>query len=177
MYSILAGAKPSRRATLTPFPSLHSGTLDVSLLWVSNSVFEVLAISGDPHLGGEDFTHNLVNLLVSQVAVLKHRKPSSATDMQQLRKAAEELKIRLSVETQANVTVSLFDEKMPIELSVTRSEFEEINDVLFARYALKLLHTLYALIVFAFFFFFSNQSSSTCHDGVARGWDLKGQCR
>lgn len=111
----------------------RSGTLDVSLLWVSNAVFEVVAISGDSHLGGEDFTHNLVNLLASQVMIKRKQRPTDLADLQQLRNAAETIKIALSNSDTARATVSLFggDE---IELDVTRSEFEEVNDVLFARY-------------------------------------------
>lgn len=113
--------------------TLHSGTLDVSLLWVSNAVFEVVAISGDSHLGGEDFTHNLVNFLASQVMIKRKQKPTDLADLQQLRNAAETIKIALSNAETARVTLSLFggDE---VELDVTRAEFEEVNDVLFARY-------------------------------------------
>jgi len=39
---------------------LGGGTFDVSLLTIDNGVFEVVATSGDTHLGGEDFDQRLV---------------------------------------------------------------------------------------------------------------------
>jgi molecular chaperone DnaK (HSP70) len=40
---------------------LGGGTFDVSLLTIDNGTFEVLAVGGDTHLGGEDFDNILVN--------------------------------------------------------------------------------------------------------------------
>merc|ERR1719236_180158 len=39
---------------------LGGGTFDVSLLTIDNGVFEVVATSGDTHLGGEDFDQRLI---------------------------------------------------------------------------------------------------------------------
>ena len=41
---------------------LGGGTFDVSLLTIDNGVFEVVATSGDTHLGGEDFDQRLLNI-------------------------------------------------------------------------------------------------------------------
>ena len=121
--------------------SVRSGTLDVSLLWVSNAVFEVVAVSGDAHLGGEDFTHNLVNTLVAKVRQQQRPEQLTLEDLQALRSAAEELKIALSDAQEARVTVPLLGGG-PVELSVSRAEFEEINDALFARYLSRLSYDL-----------------------------------
>jgi len=43
---------------------LGGGTFDVSLLTIDNGVFEVLATSGDTHLGGEDFDNRIVDFCV-----------------------------------------------------------------------------------------------------------------
>ena len=45
---------------------LGGGTFDVSLLTIDNGVFEVMATSGDTHLGGEDFDQRLAEHLVKQ---------------------------------------------------------------------------------------------------------------
>jgi len=45
---------------------LGGGTFDVSLLTIDNGVFEVLATSGDTHLGGEDFDQRITEYLVSR---------------------------------------------------------------------------------------------------------------
>lgn len=109
----------------------------MSLLWVSNAVFEVVAISGDSHLGGEDFTHNVVNLLASKVLHQRRQSVTSLADLQQLRTAAETIKIALSSADETRLSVPLFDGET-VELVVTRPEFEEINDALFARYGHRL---------------------------------------
>lgn len=38
---------------------LGGGTFDVSLMTIADGVFEVIATSGDTHLGGEDFDQKL----------------------------------------------------------------------------------------------------------------------
>ena len=43
---------------------LGGGTFDVSLLTIDNGVFEVIATSGDNHLGGEDFDQRLTEHFV-----------------------------------------------------------------------------------------------------------------
>ncbi|KAK6121039.1 hypothetical protein DH2020_045229 [Rehmannia glutinosa] len=46
---------------------LGGGTFDVSVLTIENGVFEVLATSGDTHLGGEDFDHRVMNYFVKLI--------------------------------------------------------------------------------------------------------------
>ncbi len=43
---------------------LGGGTFDVSLLTIDNGVFEVIATSGDTHLGGEDFDQKIAEYIV-----------------------------------------------------------------------------------------------------------------
>jgi len=45
---------------------LGGGTFDVSLLNIDSGFFEVIATSGDTHLGGEDFDHRLTQYLVKK---------------------------------------------------------------------------------------------------------------
>ena len=45
---------------------LGGGTFNVSLLLIDDGVFEVLATSGDTHLGGEDFDNRVIDYLVKQ---------------------------------------------------------------------------------------------------------------
>merc|ERR1712070_1068825 len=45
---------------------LGGGTFDVSILEVGDGVFEVLATSGDTHLGGDDFDEKIVQWLVKE---------------------------------------------------------------------------------------------------------------
>merc|ERR1719395_147270 len=52
---------------------LGGGTFDVSLLTIDNGVFEVIATSGDTHLGGEDFDNRMVDHFVQEFK-RKHKK-------------------------------------------------------------------------------------------------------
>ena len=49
------------------------GTLDVTLLSVDDGIFEVKATSGDTHLGGEDFDHNMMSFFIDDFKK-KHKK-------------------------------------------------------------------------------------------------------
>lgn len=52
---------------------LGGGTFDVSLLTIDQGVFEVVATSGDNHLGGEDFDQRVMDFLIK-----KHKKITGA---------------------------------------------------------------------------------------------------
>ncbi|WVZ03128.1 hypothetical protein V8G54_023934 [Vigna mungo] len=75
---------------------LGGGTFDVSILEISNGVFEVKAKNGDTFLGGEDFNNALLDFLVHEF------KKSESIDLskdrlalQRLQEAAEKVKIEL----------------------------------------------------------------------------------
>lgn len=53
---------------------LGGGTFDVSLLTIADGVFEVIATSGDTHLGGEDFDQKVTEFLLKQ---FKKKNPDS----------------------------------------------------------------------------------------------------
>jgi len=55
--------KKSKEMNVLVF-DLGGGTFDVSLLTIDDGVFEVLATSGDTHLGGEDFDQKITEYLV-----------------------------------------------------------------------------------------------------------------
>merc|ERR1711998_809055 len=56
---------------------LGGGTFDVSLLTIDNGVFEVIATSGDTHLGGEDFDNRVIQHLLK---VFKRKNGKDLTD-------------------------------------------------------------------------------------------------
>lgn len=66
---------------------LGGGTFDVSLLTIADGVFEVLATSGDTHLGGEDFDQKLTEHFLKQ---FKKKNPTS--DIKKDPKAFQKLK-------------------------------------------------------------------------------------
>jgi heat shock protein 5 len=46
---------------------LGGGTFDVSILTIDNGVFEVIATSGDTHLGGEDFDQRVMDYFIKLI--------------------------------------------------------------------------------------------------------------
>uniref|UniRef100_A0A7N0R7S4 Uncharacterized protein n=1 Tax=Kalanchoe fedtschenkoi TaxID=63787 RepID=A0A7N0R7S4_KALFE len=113
---------------------LGGGTFDVSVLAIDNGVFEVLATSGDTHLGGEDFDHRLMDYFIKLIKK-KHgtdiSKDSKA--MGKLRRESERAKRALSNQHQVRVEIeSLFD-GVDFSEPLTRARFEEINMDLFRK--------------------------------------------
>ena len=115
---------------------LGGGTFDVSILDIGDGVFEVLATSGNNHLGGDDFDERIINYLVSEF------KKSNGIDlksdkmaMQRLKEAAEKAKIELSGMQQTNINLPFItaDATGPkhLDVNLTRAKFEElISDLL-----------------------------------------------
>jgi molecular chaperone DnaK len=85
---------------------LSSVTLSVSLLEVDDGVGEILATSGDTHLGGDDFDKKIVDFMADDFA--KKEGVDLRKDRQALRRlteAAEKTKIELSSVTQVEINL------------------------------------------------------------------------
>jgi len=113
---------------------LGGGTFDVSLLTIDNGVFEVVATSGDTHLGGEDFDQRLMSHFAEKF------KKANGEDMtkdkkamQKLRKEVEKAKRALSSTPSVQVRIeSIFNGK-DLDDSLTRAKFESLNMDLFEK--------------------------------------------
>ncbi|MBH8574170.1 molecular chaperone DnaK [Nostocaceae cyanobacterium CENA369] len=110
---------------------LGGGTFDVSILEVGDGVFEVLATSGDTHLGGDDFDKKIVDYLAEQFKKdegIDLRKDKQA--LQRLTEAAEKAKIELSSVTQAEINLPFItatqDGPKHLDTTLTRAKFEEL---------------------------------------------------
>merc|ERR1711998_167671 len=113
---------------------LGGGTFDVSLLTIDNGVFEVIATSGDTHLGGEDFDNRVIQHLL-KVFKRKHGKDPSKDKkaIQKLRREVERAKRALSTQHQVRVEIeSLFD-GTDFSETLTRAKFEELCADLFKK--------------------------------------------
>lgn len=114
---------------------LGGGTFDVSILEVSGSVREVLATTGNTRLGGDDFDELLVKGFLERIeaGVDLSQDPVATARLLQL---AEQTKIRLSSDTQAEAKVEFLAtvDGRPVHLdtSVSRREFEDRIDSLLA---------------------------------------------
>merc|ERR1711981_1235998 len=110
---------------------LGGGTFDVSVLEVGDGVFEVLATSGDTHLGGDDFDEKIVQWLVKE---FKDREGIDLTQdsqaLQRLTEAAEKAKIELSTLTQSSINLPFIsvtpEGPKHLEKDLTRGKFEEL---------------------------------------------------
>lgn len=111
---------------------LGGGTFDVSLLTIDNGVFEVLATSGDTHLGGEDFDQRVMEHFV-KLFKKKHGKDIRADHRatQKLRRECEKAKRTLSNQHQARVEIENLLDGIDFSESLSRAKFEELNMDLF----------------------------------------------
>ncbi|KAJ1294823.1 hypothetical protein BS78_01G175800 [Paspalum vaginatum] len=110
---------------------LGGGTFDISILEISNGVFEVKATNGDTFLGGEDFDNTLLEFLVSDF------KRTEAIDLskdrlalQRLREAAEKAKVELSSTSQTEINLPFITADASgakhLNITLTRSKFEAL---------------------------------------------------
>ncbi len=112
---------------------LGGGTFDVSLLEISDGVFEVLATAGNNKLGGDDFDQRIINWLAegfaSENGGLDLRKDKMA--LQRLKEAAEKAKIELSgtMSSQISLPFITADATGPkhLETTLTRAKFDELT--------------------------------------------------
>ena len=108
---------------------LGGGTLDVSLLNVCDGVFEVLASTGNSHLGGADFDNSLIKYCIGHFKK-KHKLTKLdgllALSLQRLKKACENAKKVLSITTKAIIAVKDFYDGKDMYMTITRAQFEKI---------------------------------------------------
>jgi len=108
---------------------LGGGTFDVSLIEIGDGVIEVLATSGDNHLGGDDFDARLTDHLVSEFRrTEKIDLTRDAAAMLRVREAAEKAKRELSGQMSAQVMLPFLaqgkDGPHHMDVTVTRAQFE-----------------------------------------------------
>ncbi len=111
---------------------LGGGTFDVSVIEIGDSVIEVLATSGDNHLGGDDFDERIVNYLLAEfkraegIDLCKDRMA-----LQRIREEAEKAKKELSsaMTTTVNLPFITTTKAGPkhLEITLTRAKFDELT--------------------------------------------------
>ncbi|CCQ53085.1 molecular chaperone DnaK [Crocosphaera watsonii WH 8501] len=128
--SLAYGLDKKSNETILVF-DLGGGTFDVSILEVGDGVFEVLATSGDTHLGGDDFDKKIVDFLAGEFQKnegIDLRKDKQA--LQRLTEAAEKAKIELSSVTQSEINLPFITATQEgpkhLDTTLTRAQFEEL---------------------------------------------------
>ncbi len=111
---------------------LGGGTFDVSLLEISDGVFEVLATAGNNRLGGDDFDQRIIDWMADRF------KAENGVDlrndkmvMQRLKEAAEKAKIELSGMSSTNINLPFITATaagpLHFDATLTRAEFDRIT--------------------------------------------------
>lgn len=108
------------------------GTTDVSILEISDGVFEVVSTAGDTFLGGEDFDNRILNWLIDEF------KKSDGIDLstdplaiQRLKEAAEKAKCELSTTMETNINLPFItadaNGAKHLNVSLSRAKFESLT--------------------------------------------------
>ena len=111
---------------------LGGGTFDVSLLEISDGVFEVLATAGNNHLGGDDFDQRIIDWMADSFKK-EHGIDVRGDKMvlQRLKEAAEKAKIELSGMTSTNINLPFLTATasgpVHFETTLTRAKFNELT--------------------------------------------------
>jgi molecular chaperone DnaK len=112
---------------------LGGGTFDISILTISDGVFDVLSTGGDTFLGGEDFDARIIDWLAIEFAS-EHMVDLRQDDMalQRLKDAAEKAKIELSMMTEYEVNLPFIfttpeNETLHLQRVLTRETLESLT--------------------------------------------------
>ncbi|CAN5302758.1 molecular chaperone DnaK [soil metagenome] len=117
---------------------LGGGTYDISVLDLSEGVFQVMSTNGDTHLGGDDFDQRVIDWLADEFKSAEGIDlRSDRMALQRLKEGAEKAKIELSSAQQTDINLPFItaDANGPKHLNVTlsRSKLEQLVDDLIKR--------------------------------------------
>ena len=117
---------------------LGGGTFDVTLLTIEgNETFEVLATSGDSHLGGDDFDKRIMDYCLqkfsSQLNINENEIRKDTRAMNRLKIASEKAKIKLSIDEEACIYLDDFYNKELLQIKLKRKDFEKLCEDLFKK--------------------------------------------
>ncbi len=111
---------------------LGGGTFDVSIIEIGDGVIEVLATSGDNHLGGDDFDQKITNYMLSEFKRTEGVDLSNdKMALQRLKEAAEKAKKELSSATTTNINLPFItatnEGPKHFDMTLTRAKFDELT--------------------------------------------------
>lgn len=126
-YGLDSKSKPGKETNILIF-DMGGGTFDVSILTIQDSVFEVRATAGDPHLGGEDFDNRMLSHCISDFRRKFKVDPSrNQRAIRRLRTQCERAKRQLSSQTQVTIEIDSLHDGHDFSLKLSRAKFEELN--------------------------------------------------
>lgn len=116
------------------------GTFDVSIIEISEGVIEVLATSGDNHLGGDDFDEALTQFVLQKIKQQYHIDLSKDTTIvNRITEACRQAKKELSSQEVTTLTLPYLtqhkEEMIHFEYALTRQEFNQLTRSIIERTA------------------------------------------
>ena len=112
---------------------LGGGTFDLSILELTEGVFQVLATNGNTRLGGDDLDKRLVDFLIEKIVAaggpsLTHAAADvNLGTLSRVREATEQAKIRLSTEIETEITLPFLTPDFSFSFKLTRAELENLT--------------------------------------------------
>ena len=110
---------------------LGGGTFDISILEISDGVFEVKSTNGDTHLGGDNFDQVIIDYIASEFKKdngIELRNDKMA--LQRLKEAAEKAKCELSSSMSTDISLPFItagaDGPKHLQLTLTRAKLEQL---------------------------------------------------
>lgn len=112
---------------------LGGGTFDISVLRITNGIFEVLSTNGDTYLGGDDFDQAVVKYWMQDLALNEQDLELNKNLAQELRLKAEEAKKHLSAHDEYKGSLSGMPQGTAGEVNLTKKQFEQLIQPLVER--------------------------------------------
>ena len=116
---------------------LGGGTFDLSILELNEGVFQVLSTNGNTRLGGDDIDKHIVDFLMEKIKIscertlpsleIGTRTPEHLAVLSRIREAAEQAKIKLSTEMEADIALPFLTSDFSFSYKLTRAELEGLT--------------------------------------------------
>ena len=113
------GLRQDEEKTIAVY-DLGGGTFDISILHISNGIFEVLSTNGDTYLGGDDIDRSIMEYWLTEGGITMEELQQHQSLLQSLRLKAEEAKKHLSTHDHFSTD---WNEEV---LSIKRTDFEQL---------------------------------------------------
>src|SRR5688572_29202565 len=121
--SLAYGLHERKQGTIAVY-DFGGGTFDISILKLSDGIFEVLSTSGDTHLGGDDIDELLIRMVIDEL-----KEKPDAQGIQSIRRAVIQAKEQLSSGDSAQISVAA----LGYDRAITRAEFDKLIEPIVER--------------------------------------------
>src|SRR5262245_9343208 len=121
--SLAYGLQERRQGTIAVY-DFGGGTFDISILKLSEGIFEVLSTNGDTHLGGDDIDEQLIRFVLADLKL-----PENNPNLPAIRQAARDAKEELSASDTAEIVI----DSLKYGRKITRTEFDRLIDPIVER--------------------------------------------